>query len=170
MGTQRMNEVRQQGRLLSSKTRSVLQGDFGYWIEEILFGFRISCLPPPPQHLTTLIGTRILSKGQPAHFTIADAGNAVISPTSLRAAARGASLRFTSLRLTVADGHVYEIPSGGLGDGRPSKRQKTGRHTTLTQTDLSTSLPDSPTDEEEEEERSGDDDDDEGPGWCIVKH
>ena len=170
MGTQRVVEIRQRGRLPSSKTQSSLQGDFGYWIEEILFGFRINCLPPPPHHLTTLTGTRILSEGQPVHFTVADAGNAVISPTALRAVARSASMRLTSLRLTVANGHVYEIPAGGLGEERPSKRQKTLMRATVIQTDLSTSLPDSPTEEEEGEESSEDDDDDEGPVWCIVKH
>jgi hypothetical protein len=166
MGTQLVTEPTRHGTLSTTKKRCVLEGDFGYWIEELLFGFRINCLPPPPHKLVTLIGTRTLPNGEQVHYTITSSGHALITADALSAAARDSNPSLTSLRLTHAGGHVEPtsmVTEGAVEEERPTKVRRL-KSAGMAQSDLSTSLPYTPTEEQEPS------DDDEGEGWSVVKH
>ena len=109
MGTQRVPKEVKRGPISRGRVRSVVEGDFGYWVEETLFGFRISCSPASPHELNSLIGVRVLRGGEQVHYGITRHGYTRITPSALTAAARDLNPSLTSLRLTHAEGHVTQL-------------------------------------------------------------
>ena len=118
-------------------TQKVFNGDLGWWVEELLFGYRISCTPPSPEKLVFLIGIRPLAKGREVHYLITEPDCTHLSAAAFCAVAGDRNADMACLHLSQQHGHLHAMysyaadasvetprPSEGESDAQGAKSSK----------------------------------------------
>jgi hypothetical protein len=101
--------------------------DFGIWMKETLFGFRINCAPPEPEMLTTLLAIRARSDNCcEVLYHILDKGIKKISLDSLSRTADLLSPPLLTLQLRQAEG-LREVHSSPIYSSPPPPKSSQSR-------------------------------------------